>query len=611
MALDKYCGNLYAVVGFLLVIFSCMFAEGEKIERFLLEPGVYVTLRNGKDIFFECTPPSSHQAQQFFGKLLDKPEQWQKYNKLTTVAIRFKDIRPEVRREALFCLFPLDVVDESGWWHMVRFASSEYTETLDSLAEWLTGSPATVQHIRSHRANRNIREPLKRGDRILVPAPWLCPIMRQPRALPPLPESQSTTSPGARAQEVVDTRATSSADDEVTPGIAFPFVNGAAEGLLEYHEDKRGNCAVYRLRAGESLYSAVVVRFTDYRDNKDILEACAIIANRSGITNVHNIKPGQKILIPVEMLSDRFQPAGSVGRRLYEEIRVEEQRMKQNRARSGNLKGVVVIVDPGHGGRDHGAHNKELGLYEDEINYDVACRVKKLLETTTQAKVYVTVLDGHTSYSPTNVTCFYHDTGEVVTTTPPYANQDAKLSVHLRWLLANAIYTKERKAGVDDRKIVFISLHCDSLFNHTLRGAMIYVPGAQYREGEPPARALTFIKRFEEIRYAAPYTSTKEQRKRDEAVSRVFASTLLTAMRTHTPPLKVHDAGDPIRHVIRQSGGQAYLPAVIRFNAVPTKVMIEMANMTNPADQQRLADPKWRQWFAESLVRGIRNYYEE
>ncbi len=80
-------------------------------------------------------------------------------------------------------------------------------------------------------------------------------------------------------------------------------------------------------------------------------------------------------------------------------------------------------------------------------------------------------------------------------------------------------------------------------------------------------------------------------------------------MATNTPPLKVHDAGPPIRNVIRRSGGQTFVPAVLRNTLVPTKVLVEAANMTNPTDQQRLADPEWREWFAEAFVNAVKLHF--
>jgi len=46
----------------------------------------------------------------------------------------------------------------------------------------------------------------------------------------------------------------------------------------------------------------------------------------------------------------------------------------------GRLKGIKVCLDPGHGGIDPGAVNDAYGLYESEINLDVAFGMQRLLE---------------------------------------------------------------------------------------------------------------------------------------------------------------------------------------------------------------------------------------
>lgn len=592
--------------GVFLLLLATAFAGAEPgfIDRDEVEPGVYAVLRNGQAIFLECSPPSGKNAQPFLEKYLADTGSWKMYADKGAIAILFDRLSPEAKRQVLLTLFPLDYIDEAGWWHTVRFASPDCAECLAALATWLTGSQDNATRICSHKQNRGLKDPLKRGDRILIPQPLLLPVMKTFKAPPAPPEV-----PSAPATKEIDASSPASADDaSLTPGIAFPFVNGNAEGLLEYRGEGREAVAEYRLRQGESLYSAVVVRFTDFRENKDILEACDVIAKRSSIRDVHCIRAGQKILIPVDMLSDRFQPSGSEERREYESIRAEEQRLTQNRVGTKDLEGVVVILDSGHGGRDQGAAVTKVNLYEDEINYDIVCRIKNILETQTQAKVYTTVLDPQQGYTPTEVTRFTHDTHEVLKTTPTYNNQDGDTSVMLRWHLANDIYYRERDRGVDDRNILFASIHCDSLFNETLRGAMVYVPGTKYRSDPSPATSAKYNNYAEVKRTPAPKT-TLEQRRRDEALSRIFASTVLNSMRTNNPPLKVHDAGDPIRHVIRQSKNKAYLPAVLRYNVTPTKVLIEVANMTNPQDQQRLADPQWRQWFAEAFVNALRSHY--
>lgn len=581
------------VIGLLLASSAAYNAQADIVVREQLEPGVYASIRGGQVLFIECNPPRGNQAQGLLERYLADPGDWRLYRDLIAAAIPFHRLNPKSQRQVLETVFPLDYVDETGWWHTVRFSGRDGTESLASLAQWLTGSSSDTYRILAHEANRDIQEPLSRGDRLVIPQPLLLLVMRthSPNPLPP-PPLIPTEPP-----------------DEPEPVLALNNNNyGAGDGLLTYGEDRQGRYAEYRLRQGESLYSAVVVRFTDYRENADILQACDIIQRRSGIRNVHRMRAGQRVLIPVEMLSDRYQPVGSEKRQAFEAVREESRRLRAEQIGTKDLDGVVVVLDPGHGGRDHGAAISRLGLYEDEINYDIVCRIKELLETRTRAAVYVTVYDPKQGYTPTNTSHFVHDTNEVLLTSPHYLNDCAKVSANLRWYLANDIFFRERARGVDERKIIFASIHCDALFNDSLRGAMVYIPGAQYRrDSERPAGSI--YNHFEEVRRNPTARSTPAERRRDEAMSRSFAVTLLNTLRANDPPIKVHDAGDPIRNVIRQSGGRAYVPAVLRNNAIPTKVLVEVANMTNPTDQRHLANPEWRQWFAEAFVDALRNHY--
>ncbi|SDY53352.1 N-acetylmuramoyl-L-alanine amidase [Thermoactinomyces sp. DSM 45892] len=54
------------------------------------------------------------------------------------------------------------------------------------------------------------------------------------------------------------------------------------------------------------------------------------------------------------------------------------------------LKGKVIVLDPGHGGGDHGAQGKAHGTIEKDLNLKVAMNIKKELEKRTDAKVILT-----------------------------------------------------------------------------------------------------------------------------------------------------------------------------------------------------------------------------
>ncbi|MCK5862960.1 MAG: N-acetylmuramoyl-L-alanine amidase [Candidatus Hydrogenedentes bacterium] len=587
----------------LLTVLLASSSMASVVLREQLEPGVYAAIRGGQVLFLECSPPKGNRAQSLLGKYLADGKEWRLYKDRLAVAIPFKKLNVKSQRKVLEVVFPLDYVDAAGWWHTVRFSGTNGAESVFALAEWLTGSGADSRKILDHNANQQVKEPLNRSCRILIPQPLLQPVMKTHSPQPPPPPPTRTPGPALVTANHVPKR-----EDAPAASAASNSNKETTNGLLKYGENSEGPFAQYELKLGESLYSAVVVRFTDYRENEDILHACEIIQKRSGIHNVHRMNAGQRVIIPVKMLSDRYQPAGSESRQAYEEIREEARRLRADQIVTKDLDGVVVVLDSGHGGRDRGAAITRLALFEDEINYDIVCRIKLLLETYTRAKVHTTVYDRKQGNTPTNVSRFTQDSNEVLKTTPNYTNTNAKISANLRWYLANDIYFKERGRGVNERKIIFASIHCDALFNDSLRGAMVYVPGAKYRRSsERPSGSI--YKRFEEVRRHPTSSSSSSQRRKDEALSQNFANTLLQAMRSNNPPLKVHDAGDPIRNVIRQSRGRAYVPAVLRNTIIPTKVLVEVANMTNPKDQKRLADPEWRQWFAEAFVTALRKHF--
>ena len=578
---------------FLFLLLGLVFdAMGASLMRIPVEPGVHASLRGGRLIFVECNLPRGDAAKPLLEKYLLDPKLWTQYRGRMTVAIPYDKLNVKARRQVLEALFPFDWVDDQGWWHVVATPGEDGTETWSALAEWLTGQGGNEQKIRAHAQNQSFGEVLDPGQTVLIPRAMLPEAMRghRPRRMPPplLPAAGRPAEPAAAPARLPARDST---------------------GELTYHSDARGAYAEYRLKPGEALYTAVVVRFTDIREHADIAKACETIQLRSGIQNVHRMKNGQRILIPLEMLADRYQPEGTEQRIAYEAVREEAQRLQATRVRTQDLEGVVVILDPGHGGRDQGAAVRSAGLYEDELNYDIACRIKRILETETRAKVYMTMRDRSQGFNPTEVSRFMHDEDEELLTTPPYPNTDARVSAYLRAYLANHIYRQERARGVDDRKILFASIHCDALFNASLRGAMIYVPGASYRsDREMPSGAI--FDQFEESRKHRAFLTTVADRRRDEALSRNFANTVLHSLSRHDPPIKVHDTGDPIRNVIRQSGGRAYVPAVLRNTLVPTKVLIECANLTNPTDQANLANPKWRQWFAEAFVDALRRHFD-
>lgn len=573
-------------VGLCLLILTATDAYGQNL-RASVVPHASAVLQNERTLFLECYPPEGTAPADFYGALVPAGE-WRKYAGRKGVAIRIEQVLPSVRRQMLLKLFGQDYVDEAGWWHVVR--PGDYTNAgfVGLLCKWLTGDASTAVVLKDGKTKLAGGQ-FEVGGKYLIPRKALLACMREKTGPAELAEPDALEPLGGDGE----------------PGQ--PQDPELFAGDLAYGRDAQGEYAMYHLKSGEALYSAVVVRFTDFRENADILRACDTIQKRSKIKDVHDMDCGQQILIPLNMLSDRYTPKGSESRRDFEAGIQEARRLRKEQVKSRDLEGVVVVLDPGHGGRDRGAEDPKNGLYEDEINFDVVCRVKKILETQTRAKVYLTLRDAaHPNYEPSDCSRFGTDDAEDILVTPPYRNSDSKVSANLRWFVANDIYKREAASGMDPRKMVFTSFHTDALFNKTMRGAMIYIPGAKYRNGvEEPDNPI--YRRFKEVRENGKSESSAVERKRDEGLSRNLAEDVMTALGNYK--IRRHLEGDWIRTQIRQDGGKVYLPAVLRNTQIPTKILIEMANMTNAVDRERLADPKWRQSFAEAYVAALKMYF--
>jgi len=551
----------------------CALAAQDRAE---LEPGVSAVIRGGRMIFLECHLPQGEAAKELLKNYLADADGWQVYKNRTAVAIPYTKLSADAQRKTLQALFPDDYVDEQGWWHIVKYTGADGVESWWSLAEWFTGAGPNQVALRTHEKNAGLDDTLKTGQKILIPMNLLPEVFRIPVN---------------KEQAAEDTSVIFQADSELT-----------------YGSDKKGEYAEYVLKKGETLFSGVAGRFTDFHEDKDILVACMAIQKRSGIKDARKAAPGQKILIPMDLLSDRYKPQSSQERQEYEAVDQEARKLAADRVKSKDLEGVVIILDPGHGGRDQGAAVKALGLFEDEVNYDVVCRIKRVLETKTRATVYVTMKDPDQGYKESGNKQFVHDTDEQVLTTPPYWNEDARFSAHLRWYLVNDIHRGEMEKKTDPRKMLFTSIHCDFLKDGGMRGTMIYVPGAKYRMSNHAPSGPEY-NRYAEAKGQGNVRFTQAECTRDEALSRLFATTLTDCLTRHTPPIKVHSSGNPIRNVIKQSANRTFVPAVLKYSYVPAKVLIEIANLNNPTDQQRLADPQWRQAFAEAYVAAVKKYF--
>ncbi|HEX4826462.1 MAG TPA: N-acetylmuramoyl-L-alanine amidase [Candidatus Polarisedimenticolaceae bacterium] len=459
-------------------------------------------------------------------------------------------------------VFPQDTLEGDDWIHVAKSSALPvYDEGLWQVASWFTGDGARFKELLV--ANALDSPELSRGQQVRIPAAMLDRALRR-----------------------------GTAGDDVA---------------LAYGKDDEGEYASYVIKPGEALYSAVVLRYTGRVAPDDVDAVAKTIARRSGIKDVTDIPAGWEIRIPLDALEPEFLPRDDPRRKTVEKQAAAVQRELVERPQKPiqrGLKGVVVIVDPGHGGMDPGTTGH--GLFEHDYVFDVASRLKRDLEAKTAAKVYLTLDDPVSGAVPSSGDAIAPNRKRTVLTSPAFlAAEDGEtaVAVNLRWYLANSLFRKLVKAGTDPDKIVFLSLHADAR-HPSLRGAMVYVPGSTYRKGTMGSSDPTYLQ-FKEVREMPRVSFSQRDRLRSEAVSRKLAGAIVQDLKKDDLPVQPFQ---PVRdRVIR--GGEIWLPAVLKGNAVPAKVLVEMVNLNNADDAALLAHAADRDRLAASLSDALATYF--
>ena len=484
---------------------------------------------------------------------------------------------PDLRLEVVRRLFPVDSRTVAGWQHVVLDPFRGGEESWQWLTELFTGSAGEAASVQQANPSYGGNPP-SRGRPVTIPEGQLLGVFR---ALPPVP----TPTP----------RSTSIPTRAVPPPV--PSRLPRQSPVLEYGADELGEFAVYRLRRGEALYSAVVVRFTGQLLAKQVNETAMEIALRSGIDDVTDIPVGYPVKIPLDALLREYLPADNPRRVAW----AEEQRELGSFLEvvdAANLSGVQVILDAGHGGKDSGAVSN--GLWEATYAYDLMCRIKANLERHTRATVWTTIEYGRVGYSVPATDRLAQNRDAFLLTRPKYRLEDSVLGVHLRWYLTNDIILNRLASDFPRSRTVFLSLHADSL-HPSVRGAMAYVPSRYLRPDKPYTVRRRDIQKFAEYRNHPTVRLSSTFKARVEASSRHLAESILGSLENNE--IGVHPY-EPVRDRVRR-GRQRYVPAVLRYTAAQNAVLLECCNMANADDRAQLMDQAWRERFARSVVEGM------
>jgi predicted GNAT family acetyltransferase len=233
------------------------------------------------------------------------------------------------------------------------------------------------------------------------------------------------------------------------------------------------------------------------------------------------------------------------------------------------------------------------------------CRLKQTIEAKSAARVYVTTKSKKAGYDVADKDVIDPHSDHVVLTSPKYTLEDPVVGVNLRWYLANSIFNRAMKTGVPREKVVFISIHADSL-HPSLRGAMAYIPGERYVTGSYQKSEQVYLARAE-VRECPVVTHFEKESLEAEGLSRDLAESIVDSL--ETKGLKVHPF-NPIRdNVVRDE--REWVPAVIRYNLVPTRLLLEVCNLGNEKDRSLIKTKRYRQQLAQAIYDGLLHFFEE
>jgi len=379
-------------------------------------------------------------------------------------------------------------------------------------------------------------------------------------------------------------------EDIAEPAAATPAANSYAarqntrtlhanDPELRLVQESGRTYGVYRLKAGEALYSAVVVRFTGRVEAEDVNQIARDLMTLNGIQDETKIAIGTEIRVPLELLDEALFTAPVVPR-----------------AASRRSRYRHVILDAGHGGNDPGTIMH--GMREDEIAFDLMKRMRAGLARH-GLKVHTLVSTYQDAAKLTNGQAPREGRRhQYVNVTPAYSMEDSRIGLNLRIYLLDDIYSRLLREGAAPEDIIFISVHLDHL-HPSVSGTMIYVPDAGERLSTFKATADVYT-RFAESREQTISFNTQENLYAESA-SEAFAESLLGSLRRQHVPVHTYQ---PIRRYVYRGGGK-WTPGIIRNSRVPTSVLIEAANLANRDDWQRIRSSEFRQRWANAVVQAI------
>jgi N-acetylmuramoyl-L-alanine amidase len=230
-----------------------------------------------------------------------------------------------------------------------------------------------------------------------------------------------------------------------------------------------------------------------------------------------------------------------------------------SRTTANHAPAPLVMLDPGHGGKDPGATGVS-GTFEKDISLAAAFALKRLLEAGGRYRVALT------------------------------RARDVFIPLDER-------VEKAQAHGA----ALFVSMHADALSDHAVRGASVYTLSNTASDAQTAALA--------QRENSADRFAGANWRNAPPEVSRILASLVRQETRVGSGRLARSLVGSLDRDLPMLPNPERHAGFVVLKAADIPSVLVEMGFMSNPRDEAELRRPEHRARIADAMKRAVDAYF--
>ena len=240
----------------------------------------------------------------------------------------------------------------------------------------------------------------------------------------------------------------------------------------------------------------------------------------------------------------------------------EWQQQSQNLKSDGSMRKIVVVIDPGHGGKDPGATGMH-GTHEKNIVLNISKKLQTLINQ--QPGFYAVLTRSSDSFIPLRT----------------------RLDIARR-----------------DKADMFVAIHADAYLNHVAHGASVYALSSRGATSEA-ARWLAKEENQSELMGGVDL-SDKENVLRSVLINLSQTATIHASLLIGQNLLTVLHQFTPLHH--RKVEQAAFV--VLKSPDIPS-LLVETGFISNAAEEQNLNNSIYQEKIAEALMVGIVRYFKQ